>query len=68
MATKRAGKKIYGQARPNEGTLEGKRGSCVNMTLATSVNPVTHEARRSYVYRLRARYMEHGFGSSGIGV
>ena len=26
LATKLAGEKLYGQARPNEGTLQGKRG------------------------------------------
>ena len=29
MATKLAGEKLYGQARPNEGTLKGKKGIAI---------------------------------------
>lgn len=43
LATKLAGEKLYGQARPNHGTLEGKRVFCSDMTFDASINPVAYE-------------------------
>lgn len=43
LATKLAGEKLYGQARPNRGTLEGKRVFCSDTTFGASVNPVGYE-------------------------
>lgn len=43
LATKLAGEKLYGQARPNEGTLAGKRVFCSDMTFDASINPVAYE-------------------------
>ena len=43
LATKLAGEKLYGQARPNEGTLQGKRVFCSDMTFDASINPVAYE-------------------------
>ena len=43
LATKLAGEKLYGQARPNEGTLQGHRVFCSDMTFDASINPVAYE-------------------------
>jgi len=43
LATKLAGERLYGQARPNEGTLAGKRVFCSDMTFDASINPVAYE-------------------------
>ena len=43
LATKLAGEKLYGQARPYEGTLRGKKVFCSDMTFDASVNPVAYE-------------------------
>lgn len=43
LATKLAGEKLYGQARPNEGTLRGRRVFCSDMTFDASINPVAYE-------------------------
>ena len=43
LATKLAGEKLYGQARPHEGTLKGKKVFCSDLTFDASVNPVTYE-------------------------
>lgn len=43
MAIKLAGEKLYGQARPNEGTLRGHKVFCSDMTFDASVNPVAYE-------------------------
>ena len=43
LATKLAGEKLYGQARPNEGTLQGKKVFCSDMTFDASINPVAYE-------------------------
>ena len=43
LATKLAGEKLYGQAKPNEGTLKGKRVFCSDLTFDASVNPVAYE-------------------------
>ncbi len=43
LATKLAGEKLYGQARPNEGTLAGKRVFASDMTFDASVNPIAYE-------------------------
>lgn len=44
LAIKLAGERLYGQARPNHGTLEGKRVFCSDMTFDATVNPVAYEA------------------------
>ena len=43
LATKLAGEKLYGQARPNEGTLRGRRALCSDLTFDASINPVAYE-------------------------
>lgn len=43
LATKLAGEKLYGQARPNQGTLEGKKVFCSDVTFDASINPVAYE-------------------------
>ena len=43
LATKLAGEKLYGQARPNQGTLQGRRVFCSDMTFDASINPVAYE-------------------------
>ncbi len=43
LATKLAAEKLYGQARPNEGTLKGHRVFCSDMTFDASINPVAYE-------------------------
>jgi dTDP-4-amino-4,6-dideoxygalactose transaminase len=43
LATKLAGEKLYGQAKPNEGTLAGKRVLASDMTFDASINPIAYE-------------------------
>ena len=43
LATKLAGEKIYGQARPMEGTLRSGKVLCSDLTFDASVNPVAYE-------------------------
>ena len=43
LATKLAGERLYGMARPNEGTLAGKRVFCSDVTFDASINPVAYE-------------------------
>lgn len=43
LATKLAGERLYGQARPTEGTLRGHKVFCSDMTFDASVNPVAYE-------------------------
>ena len=43
LATKLAGEKLYGQARPDAGTLQGHRVFCSDMTFDASINPVAYE-------------------------
>lgn len=43
LATKLAGEKIYGQPKPNEGTLGGKLVLCSDCTFDASINPVACE-------------------------
>lgn len=43
LATKLAGEKLYGQARPNHGTLEGKKVFCSDTTFDASINPIGYE-------------------------
>lgn len=43
LATKLAAERLYGQARPNEGTLAGKKVFCSDVTFAASINPVAYE-------------------------
>ncbi len=43
LATKLAGEKLYGQARPDEGTLAGHVVLASDMTFDASVNPVAYE-------------------------
>ena len=43
LATRLAGEALYGQARPNAGTLRGKKVLCSDMTFDASVNPVAYE-------------------------
>ncbi len=43
LATKLAGERLYGQAKPNQGTLAGKKVFCSDMTFDASINPVAYE-------------------------
>ena len=43
LATKLAGEKLYGQAMPNEGTLNKRPVLCSDMTFDASINPVAYE-------------------------
>ena len=43
LATKLEGEKLYGQARPYEGTLHGKKVFCSDVTFDASINPVAYE-------------------------
>ena len=43
LATKLAGEKLYGMAKPNEGTLQGRRVFCSDVTFDASINPVAYE-------------------------
>ncbi len=43
LATKLAGEKLYGQARPNVGTLQGHKVFCSDCTFDASINPVAYE-------------------------
>ena len=43
LATRLAGEKLYGQARPDERTLKGHKVFCSDMTFNASVNPVAYE-------------------------
>ncbi len=43
LAIKLAGEKLYGQARPNVGTLQGHRVFCSDVTFDASINPVAYE-------------------------
>jgi len=43
LATKLAGERLYGQARPNEGTLAGEKVFCSDVTFDASINPVAYE-------------------------
>lgn len=43
LATKLAGERLYGQSRPNQGTLQGHRVFCSDCTFDASINPVAYE-------------------------
>ena len=43
LATKLAGEKLYGQARPFEGTLRSVKVMCSDLTFDASINPVAYE-------------------------
>ncbi len=43
LAIKLAGEKLYGQARPYEGTLKGRKVFCSDCTFDASINPVAYE-------------------------
>lgn len=43
LAIKLAGEKLYGQAKPNEGTLQGHKVFCSDCTFDASINPVAYE-------------------------
>lgn len=43
LATKLAGEKLQGQARPYEGTLRGRKVFCSDVTFDASINPVAYE-------------------------
>ena len=43
LATKLAGEKLYGQARPDKGVLFGKKVFATDMTFDASINPIAYE-------------------------
>ena len=43
LATKLAGERLYGQARPYEGTLRERKVFCSDVTFDASINPVAYE-------------------------
>lgn len=43
LAVKLAGEKLYGQAKPNMGTLQGHHVFCSDMTFSATFNPIAYE-------------------------
>ena len=43
LATRLAGERLYGQARPDQGTLQGRKVFCSDVTFDASINPVAYE-------------------------
>jgi len=43
LATRLAGERLYGQAKPDHGTLEGRKVFCSDMTFDATINPVAYE-------------------------
>ena len=43
LATKLAGEHLYGQARPNQGTLQGRKVFASDMTFDATINPIAYE-------------------------
>ena len=43
LAIRLAGEKLYGQPKANEGTLQGHKAFCTDMTFDATVNPVAYE-------------------------
>ena len=43
LATKLAGEHLYGQTRPNQGTLQGKKVFASDMTFDATINPIAYE-------------------------
>ena len=43
LATKLAGERLFGQAKPNQGTLAGHKVFCSDVTFDASINPVAYE-------------------------
>ena len=43
LAPRLAGERLYGQARPDHGTLEGHKVFCSDMTFDATINPVAYE-------------------------
>lgn len=43
LATKLAGEKLYGQAKPNQGTLQGHKVFASDCTFDASINPIAYE-------------------------
>ena len=43
LATRLAGERLYGQARPDHGMLEGHKVFCSDMTFDATINPVAYE-------------------------
>ena len=43
LATKLAGEKLYGQTKPNRGTLSGHKVFCSDVTFDASINPIAYE-------------------------
>ena len=43
LATKLAGERLYGQARPDKGTLDGHKVFASDMTFDASINPIAYE-------------------------
>lgn len=43
LATRLAGERLYGQARPNEGTLAGRTVFASDVTFDASINPIAYE-------------------------
>lgn len=43
LAVKLAGEKLYGQPKPNQGTLRGHKVFCSDMTFDATVNPIAYE-------------------------
>ncbi len=43
LSVKLAGERLYGQAKPNEGTLRSRKVFCSDMTFDATVNPIAYE-------------------------
>ena len=48
LATKLAGEKLYGQARPEVGTLQGHKVFATDMTFDATINPIAYETREHH--------------------
>ena len=43
LATRLAGERLYGQSRPDRGTLQGRKVFASDCTFAASINPIAYE-------------------------
>lgn len=68
LATKLAGEKIYGQARPYDGALRSCKILCSDMTFDASINPVAYEDGEAVFIDTEYGHLEYGSGCAGKSV
>ena len=68
LATKLAGEKLFGQAKPNCGTLQGHKVFCSDMTFNATVNSVAYEGgdpvfidTEAETWNMSPKALEHAF-------